>query len=166
MQACQKRFYRWGAPKPSHRSDVAKGWGAPSSIEVCEEWADREKSRYGQERRLAELVTKTLKRDLEVLQEEKSFREQFIQLANQWRRETKFLSSSDEKILHPAYQSIIAMGNRAVPLVLEELQSRRGHWFWALKFMTNGVDPLPAGANVETARQAWIAWGKQKGFLK
>ena len=70
----------------------------------------------------------------------------------------------DDKVLHSAYQSIIAMGRPAVPLVLEELKSRRGHWFWALHFMT-GADPVPKGANIESARDAWLKWGRQKGYM-
>lgn len=93
-------------------------------------------------------------------------RSEFTALAEQWRRETGFLSSLDEKILHSAYQSIIAMGLDAVPLVLEELESRRGHWFWALHFMTKGANPVPEGANIEEARDAWLQWGRQKGYLK
>jgi hypothetical protein len=92
-------------------------------------------------------------------------RAEFTALATQWRNETKFLSSSDDKILHSAYQSIIAMGAAAVPLVLEELESRRGHWFWALRFMTKS-DPVPEGANIEQAREAWLKWGRDKGYLK
>jgi hypothetical protein len=93
-----------------------------------------------------------------------SLRDKFQKLADQWRRETRLLSASDEKILHPAYQSIIAMGWSAVPLVLQELQSRRGHWFWALRFMAD-VNPVPEGANIDQARSAWLAWGRQKGLL-
>jgi hypothetical protein len=91
-------------------------------------------------------------------------RAEFNRLAERWRRETRFSSSSDEKILHPAYQSIIAMGKTAVPLVLEELQARDGHWFWALHFMS-GENPVPDDANVSQTRAAWLDWGKKKGFL-
>jgi len=93
-------------------------------------------------------------------------RKEFAALAATWRRETEFVSSSEEKVLHPAYQSIMAMGRDAVPLVLEELKARRGHWFWALKFMTRGSDPVPPGANIEGARQAWLEWGKANGYLR
>lgn len=92
-------------------------------------------------------------------------RREFEELSSRWRRETCFSSSLDEKVLNPAYQSIIAMGSDAVPLVLEELNTRRGHWFWALHFMT-GADPVPEGANIEVARQAWLKWGREKGLLK
>jgi hypothetical protein len=91
---------------------------------------------------------------------------EFAAFAEQWRRETKFSSSLDDKVLHSAYQSIIAMGLSAVPLVLKELESRRGHWFWALHFMTEGANPIPEGANVDGARDAWLRWGRQEGYLE
>lgn len=93
-------------------------------------------------------------------------RPEFTALVEQWRRETGFLSSVDEKILHSAYQSIMTMGIDAVPLVLEELEARGGHWFWALHFMTKGVDPVPEGADIAAARDAWLEWGKKEGHLK
>jgi hypothetical protein len=49
---------------------------------------------------------------------------------------------------------------------IEELQARRGHWFWALNFMTKGIDPAPEGAGIDAARDAWLTWGRQNGFLK
>ena len=66
--------------------------------------------------------------------------------------------------MHPAYQRIIGMGSDAVPLILRELQKRRGHWFWALHFIT-GEDPTRAGDDVDQARDAWLAWGKSHGYL-
>jgi len=91
-------------------------------------------------------------------------RARFSHLVSEWRRDTSLSSSLDEKILHPAYQSIIAMGITGVPLVLKELESNRGHWSWALHFMT-GVDPVPEGSNVSEARQAWLEWGRREGML-
>jgi hypothetical protein len=92
-------------------------------------------------------------------------RSKFASLAEQWRVDTCFSSSLDEKVLNPCYQSIIAMGQAAVPLVLSEPEEKRGHWFWALHFMT-GVDPVPEGANVNEAREAWLEWGRVNGLLK
>jgi hypothetical protein len=91
-------------------------------------------------------------------------RPEFNHLVEQWRKDTRFSSSADEKILHPAYQSIIAMGKAAVPLMLEELQNGRGHLFWALRYMT-GENPCPESDNANDAREAWLAWGRRKGLL-
>lgn len=96
--------------------------------------------------------------------ETERLRPKFQILVDEWRRETRFSSSSDETILHPAYQTIMTMGYSAVPLVLETLEKSRGHWFWALHFMT-GEDPVPEGANIAQARNAWINWGREKGLL-
>lgn len=43
--------------------------------------------------------------------------------------------------MHPAYQQIIGMGEKALPLILRDLRDRpTGHWFWALNAIT-GEEP-------------------------
>lgn len=88
----------------------------------------------------------------------------FRQLADQWRSETKYVSSLSKMALHPAYQKIIGMGQPAVPLILSELRESSDHWLWALHSIT-GEDPAPPNATFREAVQAWIEWGKQKGYL-
>ncbi len=44
----------------------------------------------------------------------------FRELVNQWKQETRGISSSTELILHPAYQQIIGMGRDVIPLLLRE----------------------------------------------
>ena len=46
----------------------------------------------------------------------------FHKLAEQWHVETRFHSSLSKKFMHPAYQTIMAMGDKALPLILTELQ--------------------------------------------
>lgn len=89
----------------------------------------------------------------------------FRMLANSWRSDVEHLSSTTEIALHPAYQQIIGMGKVAVPFILEELERRPGHWFWALKAIT-GVDPVAPdqrGRRTEMAR-AWLQWGREQGL--
>ncbi len=64
------------------------------------------------------------------------------------------------------YQQIIGMGELAVPLILEELQREPDQWFWALEMITQ-ENPVPrqAAGKVRQMAEAWIAWGKEKGFL-
>ncbi|MGH9844900.1 MAG: hypothetical protein ACREEM_39795, partial [Blastocatellia bacterium] len=90
--------------------------------------------------------------------------EAFQSLAAQWRRETQYWSSVSKMALHPAYQRIIGMGNAAVPFILKELELRGGHWLWALHAITR-EDPAPPDANFRDAVDAWLRWGRQKGFL-
>ncbi len=91
----------------------------------------------------------------------------FRELAEQWHRETDYLSSISKKINHPAYRAIIDMGNPVVPLLLRELRDRPGLWFEALKKIT-GETPVPAEAKSDPrqAREAWLRWGQEKGLIE
>jgi hypothetical protein len=88
----------------------------------------------------------------------------FQQLATKWERETRHVSSITRTAMHPAYQSIIGMGEPAVPLILRELSEHGGHWFWALRAITRH-DPTPEGGNFEEAVRAWLNWGRSQGYI-
>jgi hypothetical protein len=92
--------------------------------------------------------------------------QRFKRLADQWRKATAMLSSTSDIVSHPAYLKIIGMGERAVPLILRELQERGGHWFVALRSITeeNPVPPESAGKMKKMA-EAWVLWGHQKGLI-
>lgn len=89
----------------------------------------------------------------------------FVQLVNQWRRETRGISSTTELTMHPAYQQIIAMGEAVIPLLLRELEKRSGQWFMALKAIT-GEDPVSPEFKGRTQEmiKAWLEWGRKKGY--
>ena len=88
----------------------------------------------------------------------------FCALAAQWRAETKYLSSVSKMVRHPAYQRIIGLGLPVVPLILEDLRQHGDHWLVALHRIT-GEDPAPPDATFGEAVQAWLQWGRQKGYL-
>jgi hypothetical protein len=90
----------------------------------------------------------------------------FQQLAEEWRRETAIYSSLTKKVLHPSYQRIIGMGPAAIPLILQEMKVRPGHWFWALDAITDGESPAQGCDDPVEATLAWIQWGETKGYLK
>ena len=91
---------------------------------------------------------------------------EFKTLVEQWRDETGILSSTSQKTNHPAYRQIIGMGDKAIPLILEELKQRPSHWFVALRSIT-GENPAPpeAAGYVEILADAWIKWGQGKGYI-
>jgi hypothetical protein len=68
--------------------------------------------------------------------------------------------------MHPAYQRIIGMGPRVVPLILRELRRKPDHWFWALTAIT-GQDPIrPEDAgDILRMTQAWLDFGERQGYL-
>ncbi len=89
----------------------------------------------------------------------------FIKLVNQWRAETRGISSSSEIFMHPAYQQIIGLGKDAIPLLLKELEQKSGRWFWALKSITR-EDPVPLEhrGNTEYMIKAWLEWGHNNNY--
>ena len=93
-------------------------------------------------------------------------RDEFRSLAERWRQETGMHSSVPKIAMHPAYQRIIGMGEKAVPLILQELQNQPDHWFWALNTIT-GQNPIPpdAAGNIRLMTEAWLEWGKKKGHI-
>ena len=66
---------------------------------------------------------------------------------------------------HPAYQQIVGMGDKAIPLILRELEQAPDHWFWALKAIT-GVNPVPREerADIKAMAKHWLEWGREEGY--
>jgi hypothetical protein len=87
----------------------------------------------------------------------------FHRLMNEWRA-AKGVGSTVAKIaMHPAYQQIIGMGERALPLIFRELEREPDHWFWALQAIT-GEDPVPPSARGRIAEmaRAWLHWASKR----
>lgn len=92
--------------------------------------------------------------------------EKFERLARSWRESMGPTSSIHKMSMHSSYQQIIAMGNPAVLLILEELQREPDHWFWALRVIT-GADPVQSEnkGNVREMANDWLTWGHDHGFI-
>ncbi len=90
----------------------------------------------------------------------------FHELADAWRRERGPTSSVERMAMQPAYQRIIGLGQPAIRLILNELQARPDHWFWALRSIT-GENPvlLEHMGNVKLMSQDWLSWGKERGYI-
>lgn len=93
--------------------------------------------------------------------------QRFDALANEWYSESQFMSSVDDMVSLPSYREIIAMGAIAIPLILNELQRRADHWFYALGAIT-GAEPVPPEhkGRVKLMAVDWIAWGKTQGYIQ
>jgi hypothetical protein len=89
----------------------------------------------------------------------------FLELAEQWRRETGMMSLITKMSMHPAYQRIIGMGQAVVPLILRELEQEPDHWFWALQAIT-GANPVQSEqrGRLKQMAEAWIQWGRENGY--
>jgi len=96
-----------------------------------------------------------------------SRRERFRSLAQQWRRETQWVSSTTEAAMNPAYQAIIGMGAEAIPMILEDLRQNSGHWYWALKAISNEDPVVPRDrGSIKKMKSAWLQWGETKGLVR
>jgi hypothetical protein len=62
--------------------------------------------------------------------------EKFSNLAEQWETAVEGMSSTARMSQHPAYQEIIQMGDKIVPLLLKELNRNPLYWLSALQEIT------------------------------
>jgi hypothetical protein len=93
--------------------------------------------------------------------------QRFNKLAAAWKSETELISKVSKRILHPAYQKIIGMGQSAIPLILKDLsENGPDDWFWALTAITdeNPITTEIAG-NMSAMTEAWLQWGMKAGYL-
>ena len=71
-----------------------------------------------------------------------SAEQKFERLAVAWKLQRQHISSPAKLVMCPAYQSIIGMGETAIPLLLRALEQELDQWFWALRAITE-TDPVP-----------------------
>lgn len=92
--------------------------------------------------------------------------ERFDRLTQEWEQATMLMSSVPQICMNRSYQRIIGLGAAAVPLILERLERRPGHWFWALEAITgeNPVAPEHMGHMAAMAAD-WIAWGRDHQLI-
>ena len=90
----------------------------------------------------------------------------FRMLADWWKKDTRYVSSLHEMVLHPAYQQIIGMGRDALPFLFEELEREPDHWFWALNAIT-GEDPVPSEdrGDLKAMTKHWLRWAAKRGWI-
>jgi hypothetical protein len=74
-----------------------------------------------------------------------------------WLRETLFSSSISEITNHPAYHGIIALGEDALPFIIDDLKKTDAHWFYALEKIT-AKNPIKAEhrGNVKLMKADWL----------
>jgi hypothetical protein len=89
----------------------------------------------------------------------------FRRLEADWIAATGVLSDDADLVEHPAFLEIIGMGETVVPLMLRDLEQRPRLWVWALPEITgeNPVAPADRG-NIARMSQAWLRWGRAKGY--
>lgn len=91
----------------------------------------------------------------------------FRLLADKWKAETRFLSSTEDIVFHDAYQRIMAMGPTALPFIFAEWKQEGDnpyYWHWALERLAGDDPTLPTHMKTTELRDAWLAWAEENGF--
>lgn len=84
-------------------------------------------------------------------------------LAATWRRETEFCSSTVERFEHPAYKAIVALGERALPGLMQELALHPDFWFWAIdEIVGERVLPESFDGDFDQTVAAYREWWNAK----
>jgi hypothetical protein len=88
---------------------------------------------------------------------------EFQRLISAWHNERGITSSLTKIVTCPSYLRIIGMGERALPLILNQLEKEGNEpdfWFWALEAITgdNPVTPNDTG-DMRAMSRAWLQWG-------
>ncbi|MDQ3062056.1 MAG: hypothetical protein M3R14_04225 [Acidobacteriota bacterium] len=93
-------------------------------------------------------------------------KQEFQTLVKVWTKATSRFSFVRQQIVHPSFLRIIGMGEKALPLILEEVKERPiPSWFTALEAIS-GKDVASDATNIGEAAQCWIRWGQNEGYLK
>ncbi|MCH7511735.1 MAG: hypothetical protein IIB19_05140 [Chloroflexi bacterium] len=92
--------------------------------------------------------------------------EEFQRLADEWLADTRYESRVQSMIVHPSYQRIVGMGERALPLILQRLERETDHWFPALQAIA-GENPVPPedSGNLDAMTRSWLQWGRRRRLL-
>jgi hypothetical protein len=97
---------------------------------------------------------------------EAGFEQRFHRLADEWLRETGFLSDPIKKFMHRSHLRIIGMGSPALPFILREVEKMSGHWFVALDAISPENPVRPEDENdLHKVAKAWLEWGRREGII-
>ncbi len=91
---------------------------------------------------------------------------EFRHLVEQWKEDTMGDSIGLQTLVHPAHLRIIAMGERALPWILSDLEAGGGHWYAALQAIS-GENPVGREdqGNGKQMRASWLRLGRQRGWV-
>lgn len=80
----------------------------------------------------------------------------FQALYEQWNSETRFMSSIDDIINNDAFQAIIAMGEVAVPYIVEEISTTPSTLVWTLNFIYQKKISDNPNTTIPEACKLWV----------
>lgn len=92
-------------------------------------------------------------------------RVEFECLADEWEAGRPRGADVAQMTAHPAYQAIIAMGDPAVPWILDRMAAKPDHWFVALHAISGASPVAPENrGRFKEMTAAWLKWGQEQGY--
>lgn len=73
-----------------------------------------------------------------------------------WQAKTQYLSSVQRIIDQPDFKAIVAMGKRAVPFILEEIEVRPSNLVWALNLILERRISDQPDTTIKKACKLWV----------
>lgn len=125
--------------------------------------AERRQQNYREAFSRLSLEDRAFLRQANIVVEEPSTEQRFLQLASDWSNETRNVSSLTALASHPKYRQIVNLGWDVVPYLIEDLQNNKRYWLPALDEIT-GIRPYDSAdeGNSKIIIDAWVKWGKKK----
>lgn len=84
----------------------------------------------------------------------------YLHLA-QWRDETAFLSTLDDKLQNAHFQAILGLGRAILPLIIDELQRHPDFLFLALNSLAPESDVIAFKGSPSETIEAWLRWAER-----
>lgn len=79
-------------------------------------------------------------------------------LRQKWDEDVQYQSSASKIIEHPAYQTIIALGEPMIPFIIQEVRNDDAHWFHALRKITGFTPDVGGNYSIANLQRAWVNW--------
>lgn len=88
-------------------------------------------------------------------------RDKFISLYNAWESNTMLESSVSKIIDDRSFKRIVEMGDKAIPLIIEEIDRNPSTLVWALNLITNSNISTSHRLTISEACKLWVRKWKQ-----
>ena len=84
----------------------------------------------------------------------------------EWMNAIAITSDATRMVTHPAYTRIVALGDPAIPVILQSLRRKPSLLAWVLFDITkvNPVRPADNG-KIDKITKAWLKWGKKHKYI-
>jgi hypothetical protein len=84
------------------------------------------------------------------------FNNKFLSLKDAWESNTMFLSSVSKIVEDNNFKRIVEMGEKVIPLIIDEIEKKPSTLVWALNYITNSTIEFNQRMTVTEACKRWV----------